>query len=89
MCGLLRIWICNLVVERYDQEGHNADGIKLGERFFRYVGEKRQAKVSVSPLVNEKRVLTEMDNTEVTYLISYMPWFSLPPTSHVPDMSLS
>lgn len=59
MSGLGRIEAFCLDVQRWSQENQGADGLNLArdvensKGFFRYTGQKRQAKESALPLKNE------------------------------------
>ena len=65
--GLGRIQGCCLDTQGWDQENQGADetelakDVKNNNRFYRYIGQKRQVEKSVAPLINEMGKLASTD----------------------------
>jgi len=65
--GLGRMQGCCLATQEWDQENQGADetelakDVKNNNRFYRYIGQKRQVEKSVAPLINEKGKLASTD----------------------------
>lgn len=62
-------------MQRQHQERQDADGNELSERcenykkdFFRYIGQKKEAKENVPPLINEKGKLISTDTDKAVVL---------------------
>lgn len=99
MSGLGRIEAFCLDVQRWSQENQGADGLNLArdvennKGFFRYTGQKRQAKESLILLINEKRELakTDMEKTEVLneFFASVFVASQVSQTSHVPELLMA